>query len=204
MFQQYLTTVQPYLNEYGYTALFLVVFFESFGVPLPGETMVITAALLASRGELHIIPTLTAVWIAAVLGDNVGYLIGTFGGRRLVIRYGLRLGITDRRLARVEEFFGRYGVEVVLIARFFLLLRQLNGVAAGIAVMPWRRFVIYNLVGGALWTGVWGLGVYLLGQDIITALPWISRYGYVAFGLIGVAVLAALIVWFIRNQWQAK
>lgn len=204
MAEQYFAAAQPYLDQYGYAALFVVVFLESFGVPLPGETMVITGAVLASRGELQIVPVLAAVWFGAVLGDNLGYLIGKFGGRRLVIRYGGRVGITANRLTKVEEFFQRYGVEIVVVARFFVLLRQLNGVAAGIASMPWHKFLVYNLLGGALWVGVWGLGVYLLGENIVNALPWITKYGFYVLGVVGICGLAILVFWYNRNQKQPK
>jgi membrane protein DedA with SNARE-associated domain len=78
----------------------------------------------------------------------------------------------------VETFFRQYGGRIVLMARFFVLLRQLNGVAAGTVDMSWRRFVLYNAIGGALWVLAWGVGVYFLGQEVRVGLVWIGRLGY--------------------------
>lgn len=199
-FDHYLALVEPYVRDYGYAAVFVVLFFESFGFPLPGESLVVAGALLASKGDLHIVPLLGAVWIAAVMGDNVGYAIGLFGGRHLVIRHGARIGITEPRMAKVEDFFRRFGAEIVLVARFFAILRQLNGVTAGTVAMPWHRFLLYNAVGAALWTAVWGFGVYILGQRVAMVLPWIHRFGYAAIVMAGLAVLAIVCIGYIRRR----
>ena len=194
--------LEPYLREYGVAAVFGVVFFESFGAPVPGESLVIGGGLLAAKGDMAIGTLLGAVWLAAVLGDNVGYAIGRFGGRRLVMRYGSRVGITEPRLAKVEAFFRRFGGEIVLVARFFVLLRQLNGIAAGTVAMPWPRFLLYNALGAALWTALWGYGAYALGHHMTAILPWVHRFGYAAVvlaGLAGVAVLA-LHLWRRRSR----
>jgi membrane protein DedA with SNARE-associated domain len=194
----YLAMAEPALREYGYAAAFIGVFLEALGLPLPGETLIITGALLASQGDMNIELLLATVWVAAVLGDNVGYAIGYFGGRRLVVRYGARIGITDTRLSKVEAFFRRYGGRIVLVARFFVLLRQLNGVTAGTVNMSWRRFVLYNALGGALWVLAWGVGVYLLGREISVALVWIGRFGYVLLAVAAGILLVFLVRRFLR------
>lgn len=194
-----LTLVEPYLREYGAWAVFVVVFLEAFGAPVPGESVVIGSALLAAKGDMDIAPLLGAVWLAAVLGDNVGYAIGMFGGRRLVLRHGARVGITEPRLVKVEGFFARFGGEIVLVARFVVVLRQLNGITAGTVAMPWPKFLLYNAIGAALWTGVWGYGAYALGHHMTALLPWVRRFGYAAVALAGlVAVVAA--VWYARQR----
>ena len=144
--------------------MFGALLLELFGLPLPGEAMLIAGAALAAEGGLHLAPLLACAWFAAVLGDNIGFAIGHFGGRRLIVRYGARIGITESRLAAVEAFFRRYGGGVVLVARFFALLRQLNGIVAGSVGMGWWRFLAYNAVGAALWVSAWGFGVYYFGQ----------------------------------------
>jgi membrane protein DedA with SNARE-associated domain len=136
--------------------------------------------VLASQGALHIVPLMAVAWIAAVLGDNIGYAIGRFGGRQLVLRFGRHLGITDERLDRVESFFARYGGAVVLFARFFVVLRQLNGIVAGTLGMGWWRFAAFNGAGAALWVALWTLGVYALGRDFGHLLPWIHGMGLTA------------------------
>jgi membrane protein DedA with SNARE-associated domain len=102
--------------------------------------------------------------LAAVTGDNTGYAIGRFGGRKLVLRYGRYLLMTEQRLQKTEGFFGRYGGAMVLIARFFTVLRQLNGIVAGTAKMSWWRFLSYNALGAALWVTFWGVLFYELGE----------------------------------------
>ncbi len=184
----------PYLDRYGYAAVFGVLLLESFGLPLPGEAMLIAGAALAAEGELHLFPLLACAWLAAVIGDNIGFAIGHFGGRRLIVRHGARIGITESRLARVETFFRRYGGQVVLVARFFALLRQLNGIVAGSVGMSWWRFLAYNAVGAALWVSVWGVGVYTLGERLGALAPWVHRLGYLAIGMAALAVTAGIVV----------
>lgn len=194
----YLGPIEAFLRDYGYLAVFLGVFLESFGLPLPGESLVISSALVAAQGDYRITPLLAVIWLAAVLGDNLGYLAGHFAGRRLVLRYGAKVGITEARFARVEASFIRFGAAVVLFARFFVLLRQLNGLTAGTLSMPWWRFLLYNAVGAALWSAVWGLGVYLIGHDIPHILTWAQRFGYAVVIAAGAAVLALLAL----HRWR--
>jgi membrane protein DedA with SNARE-associated domain len=195
-----LAEIAPYLQQYGYVAVLVGVLLESFGLPLPGETLLIAGAALAAEGKLHIAPLLGCAWLAAVLGDNIGFALGHFGGRRLILRYGAKIGITERRLARVEAFFDRFGGEVVLIARFFAVARQLNGIVAGSVGMGWWRFLAYNAIGAALWVGAWGLGVYLFGQQLAQALPWVHRFGYLAIGLITLLAVGAGLVLLVRRR----
>jgi len=196
--------IAPWLQQYGYLAVLVGVLLESFGLPLPGETMLIAGAALAAKGELHIAPLLGCAWLAAVLGDNLGFALGHFGGRRLILRYGAKIGVTEPRLARVEAFFERFGGEVVLIARFFAVARQLNGIVAGSVGMGWWRFLAYNAIGAALWVGAWGLGVYFFGQWLAHALPWVHRFGYLAIGLIALLALGAGLVLIARRRRSGR
>lgn len=192
----------PYLHRYGYAAVFGALLLESFGLPLPGETMLIAGAALATEGELHLIPLLACAWLAAVLGDNVGFAIGRFGGRRLVVGHGARIGITESRLARVEAFFRRYGGEVVLVARFFAVLRQLNGIVAGSVGMGWGRFLAFNAVGAALWVSAWGFGVYYFGQTLGHVIARVHGLGYV-IGLLALILIVGGIALYARPRGRA-
>jgi membrane protein DedA with SNARE-associated domain len=183
-------TVKPYLDHYGYWALFGAVLLEDFGMPLPGETLLIASALLASQGEMHIVPVLLIGCVAAVTGDNIGYAIGRSGGRKLVLRYGRYVLITEKRLQKAEGFFRRYGGVVVVIARFFAVLRHLNGVVAGTVKMRWRRFLIYNMLGALLWVGFWGVLFYELGEK---AARFSADFIKVEF-LLALGVLTALVI----------
>ncbi len=143
----------PFLDSYGYLAVAALLFVEDFGVPAPGETILIAAAVYAGAGRLNLAAVVAVGVVAATAGDNVGFAIGHFGGRALVLRFGRHVGITDARLDRAERFFSRHGGKVVVAARFVEGLRQINGVVAGLANMPWRRFLVFNLLGAALWVG---------------------------------------------------
>lgn len=179
----------------GPWAVFFLILVESFGVPVPGETALISAALLASQGQLSIVVLLIVAWVAAVVGDNIGYTIGRLGGRRLVVRHGRRIGITDAKLARFELFFARRGSAIVVVARFFAGLRQLNGIIAGIMRMPPWKFLLYNSIGAGLWVGSWGLSVYYFGQHFLDTLKRLGPLGLYVVIAIAVAALAAWLIW---------
>ncbi|WP_307826595.1 DedA family protein [Microvirga arvi] len=153
--------IEPAIGAYGVWALLVVLYFESFGVPLPGESALIAASLLAARGDLEIEHVFLAAWLGAVLGDSTGYLIGRFGGRLVLSRFGPWLKLTPERLSRIESLAKTKGFFMVLTARFIVVLRQLNGIVAGSAGMPWHRFVIANALGAMLWAGLWSFGPYL-------------------------------------------
>ena len=186
--------IKPYLDDYGYATVFAGLLLESFGLPLPGETLLIAGAALAAKGDLQIVPLLACAWVAAVLGYNLSYAVGRFGGHRLVVRYGARIGITADRLNKVEKFFERFGGEVVLVARFIVIARQLNGFVAGTVGMGWWRFLAYNCIGAALWVGAWGLGVYFVGERIGAFVPWLHRLGFLALGLGALVLVAAAVL----------
>lgn len=157
--------LEPYIATYGAIAVFFVIYCESFGVPLPGESLVIGASLLAQHdsisGEgLSLIALLIAVFSGAILGDSTGYMIGHYGGRKVLVRYGPRVKLSPERLTHIEGLFERYGMLVVILARFVVPLRQLNGILAGSVAMKWPKFLLANILGAALWTAVWGAGPY--------------------------------------------
>ena len=188
-----LTTVRPYLDQYGYWALFGAILLEDFGMPVPGETLLIASALLASQGQMHLVPLLLIAWAAAVTGDNIGYAIGRFGGRKLVLRYGNYVLINEQRLQKAEGFFRRYGGTVVVVARFLAVLRQLNGIVAGTVKMNWRRFLSYNILGAALWVSFWGMLFYELGEKAFSFGAGFKTGQYFLLGgLVAAAVVLAV------------
>ena len=186
-------TLAPVLDRYGYLAVGGFVLLEDFGVPTPGETILIAAAVYAGAGKLSIVLVVLIALVAAVLGDNIGYAIGAFGGRRLVVRYGRYVLITEERLDKAGAFFERHGGKVVVVARFIEGLRQVNGIVAGTSAMTWRRFLVFNALGAALWVGTWSAVGYLAGDHITTIYEQVTRYSlYVAIGI--AVVLVVLIV----------
>lgn len=152
------------IASYGVLALFVVLYFESFGVPLPGESALITVSLLAARGDPAIGHVVLAAWLGAVLGDSTGYLIGRVGGRPLLLWLAPRIKLTPDKLARVETLAREKGFVMVTTARFVVILRQLNGILAGTIGMPWPRFALANAVGALAWAAFWGLGAYFFAD----------------------------------------
>jgi membrane protein DedA with SNARE-associated domain len=162
--QDLLPLIDKYVAAYGAIVIFVVVYLESFGAPLPGETGVIATALLAARGDISIVAAFLAVFSAAVLGDSTGYLIGRFGGRRLLERFGPYVKLTPERLKAFEARFAKQGFYLVMIARFLPVLRQLNGLLAGSMNMPWYNFITAQLIGALLWTSLYTLGPYFFSS----------------------------------------
>jgi membrane protein DedA with SNARE-associated domain len=156
--------IEPYISRYGVGALFVIIYLESLGAPLPGESALIASSVMAATGDISIVQLFLAVWAAALLGDGTGYAIGRIGGRRLLQRYGWLVRLTPERLSGLEELFRRRGAIIVVGARFVVLLRQLNGLVAGSVAMPWRSFLAANVFGAGLWSAVWCFGPYYLGE----------------------------------------
>jgi membrane-associated protein len=150
----------------GYLALAGIVGFESMGVPLPGETALIAAALLAKRGDLSIELVIVIAASAAIIGDNAGYVVGRKGGRRLLLRDGPLIEQRTRLLDRGEAFFSRHGPKAVFLGRWFAGLRITAAWLAGIHHMPWRSFLFWNALGGIAWAVTVGLLTYLAGHVV--------------------------------------
>src|SRR5438270_499641 len=149
-------TIAGLVASYGYAVLFGIVALESFGIPLPGETVLVTAAAYAALGRLSIIFVIATAAAAAILGDNTGYWIGREGGTAFVRRYGRRVGLDEAKIARVHTFFERHGGKTVFIARFVALLRSWAAALAGASRMPYGTFTLYNALGGLTWAALFG------------------------------------------------
>lgn len=177
------------LEQYGALALFLTVTLEALGAPLPGESAIIAAATAAAAGKLSIFWVATAAFVGAVLGDNIGYMIGRQLGRPVIVGYGGKVGITDATLDKAEAIVRRRGPVIVVVARFIILLRQLNGIVAGTTGMPWTHFFAANVIGAALWVGLWTTLAYKLGREA-DVLPWIWHH----LGIVAAVVVPLLIL----------
>ena len=182
----------PILDSYGYLAVGGLLFLEDFGVPAPGEAILIAAAVYAGAGQLNIALVVLIGLLAAVLGDNVGFAIGHFGGRALVLRFGRYVLLTQNRLAKVEGFFASHGGKVVTIARFIEGLRQANGIIAGLTGMRWRRFLAFNVLGAAIWVGLWSTVGYLAGNHFEAIYSTAQRYEL--YLLAALAILAVTLI----------
>lgn len=187
-----LHNLEPTLDHYGYLAVVGLVLVEDFGVPVPGETVLILAAVYAGTGRLNILLVGLLGFCGAVIGDNIGFAIGHLGGRPLIKRYGRYIFLTPQRVDRAAGFFARHGGWIIIVARFVEGLRQANGIIAGISGIHWAKFLLFNAIGAALWVGVWTCIGYFSGNHINAIYDAATRYStYLAIAL-GVLVLAVI------------
>jgi membrane protein DedA with SNARE-associated domain len=199
----FLNSLSSPLEHFGLWAIFLLVLVEDFGIPVPGETVLIAGAVFAGSGRLNVVAVALIGFAAAVVGDNIGYGIGRFGGRVLVERWGRYVFLTPERLDKAETFFQRHGAKIITVARFIEGLRQANGIIAGITNMHWLRFLIFNALGAALWVGAWVSIGYFAGQHIAGIYNAITTYSlYVAIA--AVVLIAALVVRHLRRRRRSR
>lgn len=175
-------TILSLLRKYGYIAVFVLVAGESMGLPLPGETIVETAGIYA--GSTHHMSFLL-IWMvaaaAAIIGDNLGYMIGRLGGFRVARRYGRYVRLDETKLKIGKYIFDRQGGKVVFFGRFVVVLRTYVAFLAGTTVMPWRRFFFFNASSGIAWSGFYSFATYELGAVITKlAAPFDYALGSVA------------------------
>jgi len=187
------------VEQYGVIALFLSITLETLGLPLPGESVLIASSAAAGAGKLNIWYVVTAAYVGAVLGDNIGYLIGRRYGKTVILRYGGRVGITHEKYVKAEAITARFGPFMVIAARFLPLLRQINGLVAGSTGMHWAAFLGANLFGAALWVGFWAALAYRLGQDV-TILPWFWNH----LALVAMVVIPVLLVLIGLLYWRSR
>ena len=177
------------VHHYGLIALFIVVMLESGGVPLPGETALVAAAIFASQGNLNIVEVIVVAAAAAIIGDNLGYWVGRTGGRKLLERFGPLRRWSERTLPWSERFFKRHGGKTIFLARFFSVLRVTAAWLAGISRMHWWTFFLWNAAGGIVWAALVGLVAFYVGHAAADA---IGRYGLIGGGAIVVVLVLVL------------
>jgi membrane protein DedA with SNARE-associated domain len=187
------------IGRYGYLAVIFGVSLEGAGVPLPGETVLIAAGALVHRGVLDLGDTLFFGILGAVVGGQIGYWVGRFGGRPFVLRWGRFALITPERLGHAEAFFARHGGSAVFLARFVVGLRVFGALVAGTSRMPWGKFAFYNVLGGTVWASVIVSLGYFLWASISLVEHWIGRASLL---LLAVLALALLMRWAYR--WATR
>jgi membrane protein DedA with SNARE-associated domain len=186
-----LQALDSLFRDYGYGAIFGGVLLESTGLPLPGESLMIAAALYAATTHhLDIFILVPVAAAGAICGDQIGYFIGRWIGYRVLARWGRKLGLTEERLELGRYLFRRYGPFVVFLGRFVAILRTFAALLAGANRMPWHSFLLWNALGGICWTSLYGFGAYLLGN----AVERVSGPLGIALAVIaGIAIVAAVI-----------
>jgi membrane protein DedA with SNARE-associated domain len=188
------------LHTYGYPLVAVFVGIESSGIPFPGETMLVTAAVYAGTGHLSIVWVIAAGATGAIVGDNLGFTVGRTGGRSLVLRYGRYVRLKPEHLERAERFFEKHGDKTVFLGRFVAVLRAWAALLAGINRMRWSKFLVYNAAGGIVWATIYGLLGYTLGHNLPLLDNILRILG--AAGVVGAVLIAAIayIVWKRRNS----
>ena len=185
------------LVHYGYGLVGLVVMLESMGAPLPGESLLIgTALYCATTHKLDIGWVILVAIVGAVMGDNLGYLIGRSLGFRALARWGRHVGLTEERLTLGRYLFRRHGGKVVFFGRFIAVLRTFAALLAGANRMPWPSFLLWNALGGIGWAGGYTMAAYLLGSQV----EKISGPIGIGFGIVAVLVIAGGFVFLKRNE----
>ena len=176
----------------GLPVMVLLIAGESMGLPLPGETALIAAAILASRGNFDIAAVIALAATAAIVGDNIGYVIGRRGGRTLLLRHPRLRGHGERMLAMGEPFFARHGPKAVFLGRWFAGLRIAAAWLAGINRMRWPSFLFWNATGGIAWAISVGVLAYALGHSAERVLKAAGAIGAGGVVLGGIAALVYL------------
>ena len=184
-----LASILNVAGSIGYPVLFLLVTAEAGGVPVPGETALITAGVLASRGRLDIEVVIALAALAAIIGDNLGYLVARHGGRRLLERPGPFERQRRQVLVTGEPFFQRHGPKAVFFGRWLLGLRVWASWLAGASRMPWKSFVFWNAAGGISWATTVGLLAYVVGDRAKGAISTIGLVGVVLVVVVGLSFL---------------
>ena len=186
-------------GAYGYVLIALFVGLESMGIPLPGETILVTASIFASmHPSLNIWLIALSAAIGAIVGDNAGYWIGARFGFPLLLRYGPRIGVPDARIKLGQYLFQHYGFLVVFFGRFVALLRILAAFLAGVNKMHWSTFFIANAAGGILWSLIFSFGGYHLGSLVL------QMNHTLAFILVPAAVIGFFAVGYLIRRYEGQ
>ena len=185
------------LTVFGYWAVVVLVALEGFGIPLPGETMLITAAIYAGATHQMSLPLIiAAAWAGAVVGSTGGYAIGYWGGFRLLVRFGKYIRLDEPRVKLGRYLFLRHGGKVVFFGRFVSILRTYAAFLAGTARMPPWRFFAFNVAGAIVWASFWALVAYRLGEQINR----FSRTADIALGVAAVMAVVGVYLFWRRNE----
>jgi membrane protein DedA with SNARE-associated domain len=194
-------TINAWLESYGYLVVFGLVMLESIGLPVPGETALIAAALYAgTTHKLEIWAIVAVAAAAAIIGDNIGYSIGRYGGARLLLRYGHKIRLHEGRLKIGIWLFRRHGGKVVFWGRFVSILRTWAAFLAGANHMEWRRFLFFNAAGGIVWATLYGVVYYVFGATLSRLSTTID----VTIGIGSAALLIAFVVWTRRKEGELQ
>jgi membrane protein DedA with SNARE-associated domain len=192
-------TIESWLSSYGYAVVFVLVLLESLGLPVPGETALIAAALYAGSTHHLAIGWVVALAAAgAIVGDNIGFTLGRHVGTKLLARHGHRVRLNERRLRIGMWLFRHHGGKVVFWGRFVSILRTYAAFLAGANRMSWWRFLAFNAAGGIVWATAFGFGYYAFGDVLEHAGTAID----IVLGVLGAAAVVGFVVWARRKEGE--
>jgi membrane protein DedA with SNARE-associated domain len=199
-----LETIQELARQYGYATVLFGIMLENMGIPIPGETITLAAGFLAGNDELTYWGVLGSAVTGAVIGDSFGYWVGYYGGWALLTRLGKIFKIDEEKLHTVRKRFSQNAPQAVFLGRFVALLRIFAGPLAGIAQMPYPKFLLYNIAGAALWASTTVTAAYFIGRVVALdqLVQWVSQLG--ALVLVIIAGAIAVSVWLERRIKPAK
>jgi membrane protein DedA with SNARE-associated domain len=185
------------IQTYGSWLIGVVTGLEAMGVPLPAESLLVASGVyVGTTGHLSIIEVVMAAAVGAIVGDNIGYLIGRTLGHRALQRWGRHVGLTKDRQILGRYLFKRHGAKVVVFGRFVAILRTFVAVLAGANQMPWPRFLISNAAGGIAWACLYGFGAYALGEQ----LKHIAGPVGIALAVIAAIVIGVTIIYVRKHE----
>ncbi|UMY15814.1 DedA family protein [Methylobacterium organophilum] len=191
--------VADLIAHYGYFAIFGIIALESAGVPLPGETILLTSAVYAgSTGNLNIVLVVSAAAAAAILGDNLGYWVGRRWGMPLLLRHGHLIALDHGRLKLGQYLFREHGGKIVFFGRFTAMLRAYAAVLAGVNKLDARRFMLFNGLGGVAWASIMGFGAYFCGRSIEHIV------GPVGLALLAFVIFGGLALWLFMRRHEER
>lgn len=202
MAEKIIRFLMPYFASYGYYFVFFGVMLENsalLGLLVPGETLLIVAAFYAAQHSLRIEYIILLAFLGAVIGDNLGYLIGRKGGRPFLQKYEHYFFVSEKRIRFVEHYYEKHGGKTVFIARFTAFLRALAAITAGVSHMEYKKFFLYDLAGAAIWSITISLLGYFLGQNWPLLSKIINRVGW-GFFIVFVLIIVGIIIYRRRRK----
>jgi membrane protein DedA with SNARE-associated domain len=195
----FIETIKPLIAQHGYLAVFCIVALESAGIPLPGETALVLAAMFAgATGLIDIKLVIFFAAFGAILGDNVGFWAGRRFGLPLLLNHGARLGLTDDRIKLGQYLFEHHGAKIVFFGRFIALLRIFAAFLAGVNRYSWGQFLFYNATGGIVWAVIFGLGGFAFGDAFERVAGPLGKI------MLGLAALGVVLGWWIIHTQEKK
>src|SRR6476620_1141746 len=180
--------INDWISQYGYVLVAVFLMIEAAGIPIPGETALVTAAAVAGNGTMHILGVMIAAAIGTIAGGHVGFWLGVHGGQAILTKYGRFVGLNAVRLEKTRRFFDQHGAKTVATGRFVAFVRSFMGIFAGLSGMPLRTFAMYNAIGGVVWVLTFSVIGFVFGRNLPRLIHYIGRASLV------LAVLIALIV----------